>query len=61
MKRRFLRDAGEEFEGFGQLLFHCREGIVPGNLIYVGEVVGCGFGIFRAATHKGNVSQVHPA
>ena len=49
VKRRFLRDACEEFEGFGQLLFHHGKGIVPGNHIYVGEIVGCGFGIFRAA------------
>ncbi len=61
VKRRFLRDAGKKFEGIGQLFLHRGERVIAGYLIDVCEIVGSGFGIFRAAKHAGNVSQVGAA
>jgi hypothetical protein len=61
VKRRFLRNAGEKFEGIWQLLLHRSERVITGYLIDVGEIARSGFGIFRAAKHGGNVSQVGAA
>lgn len=58
VKRRLFCDAGKKFEGIGQLFLHCGKRVIAGHLIDVGEIVGSGFGISRAAKHAGNVSQV---
>jgi hypothetical protein len=61
VKRRLFCYAGKKFEGIGQLFLYRDERVIAGYLIDVGEIVRSGFGIFRAAKHGGNVSQVGSA